>query len=40
MAERSRANVRRLEHQFAALSAVVLDTAEPVAVPVAADVRS
>lgn len=40
MAERSRANVRRLEHQFAALSAVVLDTAEPVAVPIAADVRS
>ena len=40
MAERSRANVRRLEQQFAVLSAVVLDTAEPVAVPVAADVRS
>ncbi len=37
MAERNRAKVRRLEQQFAVLSAALLDTAEP-AVPVAADV--
>lgn len=35
MAERNRANIRRLEQQFAALSAAVLDTSVPVAVPVA-----
>lgn len=34
MAGRNRANVRRLEQQFAVLSAVVLETAEPVAVSV------
>jgi polysaccharide pyruvyl transferase WcaK-like protein len=40
MAERNRANVRRLDQQFAALSAMVLGTAEPAATRVAADVSS
>lgn len=37
MTERNRAKSRLVEQQFAALSAAVLDTAEPVAVPVASN---
>lgn len=40
MVERNRAKGRHVEQQFAALSGAVLDTAEPVAVPVASDVPS